>query len=101
MRIAIALLLAIVPWSASAQTGQNERLDELLAKLRACVRTHVPEAKAAAVKGIGDPVKYFLRVCSPLITDLDPAKVGAVPPGIFRVTITEEWNTITERTRTH
>jgi hypothetical protein len=100
MRIAITLLLAIVPWSASAQKGQTDNLDEIIAKLRACVRTHAAEAQAAAAKGVGDTVDYFVRVCSPPIIELDPAKVGAVPPGIFRVTITKEWATITGETRT-
>jgi len=49
---------------------------------------------------MGGSVSYFIRVCSPPITDLDPAKVGAVPPGIFRVAIAEEWKIITEETRT-
>lgn len=100
LRIAITLLLAIPPWSAPAQTGQNERLAEVIAKLRACVRTRAPDAQASAVKGMGGSVSYFIRVCSPPITDLDPAKVDAVPPGIFRVTIAEEWKIITEETRT-
>jgi hypothetical protein len=99
MRIAITLLLAIVPWSASAQIGQHEKLDEIIAGLRACVRTHAPEAQATAAKGIGNTVDYLIKVCSPPITDLDPAKVGAVPPGLFRVAITEEWNTIAGETR--
>lgn len=100
MRIAITLLLAIVPWSASAQIGQHEKLDEVIAGIRACVRAHAPEAQAAAAKGVSDTVDYLMRVCSPPITDLDPAKVGAVPPGILRVAIAEEWNTITGETRT-
>jgi hypothetical protein len=100
LRTAIALLLATVPLSVSAQTPQNEQRRQVISNLKACVRTHAPEAQAAGVQTIGDPVNYFIRVCSPPITDLDPAKVGAIPPGIFRVTIREEWNTITEGTRT-
>ncbi|MET4425689.1 hypothetical protein [Bradyrhizobium sp. RT3a] len=100
MRIVITLLLAIVPWSAWAQIGQNEKLGEIIAKLKACVRTHAPEVQAPAAKGSGNAVDYFIKVCSPPITDLDPANVGAVPPGIFRVTITEEWDAIAGETRT-
>ncbi|MCS3931216.1 hypothetical protein M2175_006247 [Bradyrhizobium elkanii] len=99
MRIAITLLLAIVTWPASAQIGQNGKLGEIIAKLRACVRTHAPEVQAPAAKGISNAVDYFSEVCSPPITDLDPAKVGAVPPGLFRITITEEWNTIASEKR--
>ena len=94
MRIAITLLLAIVTSSASAQMDQSEKLRETIAKLKACVRTHAPEVQAPAAKGIGNAVDYFSEVCSPPITDLDPAKVGAVPPGIFRATIKQEWSTI-------
>jgi hypothetical protein len=87
--------LAFVTEPASAQAGQNERLGEIIAKLRACVRAHAPEVQEPAAKGIGNAIDYFIEVCSPPITSLDPAQVGAVPPGIFRITITEEWNTIT------
>ena len=100
MKLAVALLLAMVPRLTLAQTGQDERRDELLAKLRACVRLHATEAQAAAVRGIGDPITYFARVCSPALDDVDLAKVGALPPGIFRITVTKEWNAITKEAPT-
>jgi hypothetical protein len=100
MRIAVTLLLAIVPWSASAEIGQNEKLREIITDLKACVRTHAPEVQEPADKVSGNAVDYFIKVCGPPLGDLDPAKVGAAPPGVLRVTITEEWNTIEGETRT-
>ena len=98
MRTAIALVLAMVPCSVSAQAPQNEQLRQVISNLKACVRTHAPEAQSVGVAKTDDPINYFIRVCSPPIADLDPARVGAIPPGIFRVAIREEWNAITQGT---
>jgi hypothetical protein len=100
LRTAIALLLATVPLSAQAQTTQNEQLRQVISNLKACVRTHTPEAHTAGVQTTGSAINLFIRVCNPPVADLDPIKVGAIPPGIFRVTIGEEWAAFTKGTRT-
>jgi hypothetical protein len=110
VKIAVALLLATVPWSASAETDQNEKRDEVIAKLRACVRMYAPAAQVARTQNNRDPVEFLIETCSPplRVTDLahpkaasgsqpgailpsDLAGVGAIPPGLFRHIVGEEW----------
>jgi hypothetical protein len=111
LKTAITVLLAIAPWSVSAQpASQNENLLQLLSKLRTCVRAHASAAEAAGTEDTNNTINFFLKACvSPVSAflggasaaqiepgmisrnDFDPAKVGAIPPGIFRRVIREEW----------
>jgi hypothetical protein len=119
MRIAIALLLATVPWSVSAQTGKDEKLNEVIAKLRACVRTYAPAAQAAGTQSTRNAINFLMEACLPplRVSDLtnpgtipspppgalslsDLANVGAIYPGLFRHVISEEWADISDQTRT-
>ena len=91
MRTAIALLLATLSWSASAQTAQDQNLQQVISALRTCVQTNAPSAQTAGVQDTEDVFDFFFKKCGPALSDLDPAKVGAIPPGIFRRAVGEEW----------
>jgi len=91
-RTAIALFLATLTLSASAQTPQDQNLQQVISKLRACVQTNAPSAQAAGVQDTDDVSDFFLGICGPPLSDLDPAQVGAVPPGIFRRAVAEQWH---------
>jgi hypothetical protein len=108
------LLLAVLPGSASAQTAPNEKLQQVISKLRSCVRTYAPAAQAAGMQNTGDAINFFLKICINLppgfadagaalpgaLSSSDLADVGAVPPGIFRRVAGEEWGSFVEQTRT-
>ncbi|KJC59754.1 hypothetical protein UP10_16555 [Bradyrhizobium sp. LTSPM299] len=101
-RTAITLMLAAVPWSASAvsaQTAQDEQLRHVISNLKACVRTHAPAAQAIGIQTIGDAVNYFVEVCNIPMPDL--ARIGALPPGIIRGTIAREWTALADMARPH
>jgi hypothetical protein len=117
LRTAIALLLATVPWSVSAQTAaQNEKLAQVIAKLKTCVGIYAPTAQAAGMQKTSDAINFFIEICTPPIDVLgnggaasarpgalsrsDFANVGAIPPGIFRRVTGEEWVSFVEKTRT-
>jgi hypothetical protein len=95
LRTAIILLLATVPWSVSAQTAQSEKLQQVISDLRTCVRTYAPAAQAAGVQNTNAAVNFFDKTCltdfSRPLSDRAPSNLGAVPPGIFRLAIGEEW----------
>jgi hypothetical protein len=112
LRTAIVMLLATVPWSASAQTAtQKQNLDEYISNLRACAQAHAPEAQAAGVRTSDEAAKYFAKKCIPVLglfligSDVDHQKrsadelkdMGAPPPGIFRAAFKEEWAVFIDR----
>jgi hypothetical protein len=101
LRIVIALLLVTVPWSVSAQTTQSENLRQVISRLRTCVRTYAPAAQAAGLQMTGDAFKFFTDKCGPPLSDLAPTNVGAVPPGILRRAISEEWTDFASEKRSH
>jgi hypothetical protein len=112
--ISVIFLLAALPGSAGAQTVPNEKLQQVISKLRSCVRTHAPAAQAAGVRNSGDASNFFLKICITLppgfadagealpgaLSSSDLADVGAVPPGIFRRVVGEEWTSFVEQKRT-
>jgi len=100
LRTAIALLLATVPLSVSAQTGQNEKLRQVVSNLKACVRGYAATAQAAGVQTTGDAVDFFIKTCGPSLSDLAPENVGAIPPGMLRIAIRDEWAAFIEETHT-
>jgi hypothetical protein len=68
LRTAIALLLATVPWSVSAQTAvQNENLRQVISKLETCVRTYSPAAQAAGIQKTSDAIDFFIKTCAPAL----------------------------------
>jgi hypothetical protein len=116
LRTAITLLLVSVPWSVSAQTAaQNENLQQVISKLKTCVRTYAPDAQTVGVEKTDDAINFFIKTCIPplghlanagaaplrpgmlSLSDLD--NVGAVPPGLFRRVVGEEWAAFVEETR--
>ena len=118
LRTAIAILLATMSWSVSAQTAQNEKLNEVISKLRACVRTYAPAAQAAGTQNTRDATNFLIETCLPpfRMSDLlnpgaassprsgalspsDLANVGAIAPGLFRHVIGEELSEIFDQTR--
>lgn len=60
---------------------------------------HAPDAQAAGVRTLDDAASYAMRACLPLLgIFLDPnasskweVAVEALPPGIFRAVLREEW----------
>jgi hypothetical protein len=112
LRTAIALLLATLLWPVSAQTAQNENLNQYISKLRACARAHAPEAQAAGVRTPNEAANYFFKVCVLVVglilmgSDVDQKKrldddlkeVGPLPPGIIRIAFREEWAAFIENT---
>ena len=99
MKAAIAMALAIVPWSVSAQTAaQKQNLDEYIANLRTCAQAHASEARAAGVRTPDEAAKYLSKVCIPVFglfllgPDVDGQKkstdefkdMGTVRPGMLR-----------------
>jgi len=112
------LLLATMSLPVSAQTTQDEKLAQVLSKLRACVRTNAPAAQQAGIKTIGEAAEFFQKKCFPplvfslgqntdagqntspgQITELDLKGVGAMPPGIYRRVVSEEWTAAIEEAR--
>jgi hypothetical protein len=101
--------------------GQKKReASDVIAKLRACVRTYAPAARAAAMQNTGNAINFLVETCSPpmKVSDLtspgatpspqsgalslsDLANAGAIPPGLFRRVVSEEWADIVDQTRTH
>jgi len=49
----------------------------------------------------GDVFRFFTDKCGPSLSDLAPTDVGAVPPGIFRLAMSEEWATFAGEKRGH
>ena len=118
LRIPVALLLATASWSVSAQTSGNEKLDEVIAKLRACIRMYAPAARAAGTQNAPDAINFLIETCIPpvRVSDLtdpgatpspqpgalspsDLANVGAIPPGLFRRVVNEDWADILDQSR--
>jgi hypothetical protein len=95
MRVAIALLLVMLCWSAEAQTAQDQNLQQVISKLRACVQTNASSARMAGLKDTDDTFDFFFEKCGPPVSELDPTRVGAIPPGIFRRAVGEEWRAFT------
>ena len=92
--LACTLLLALAAGSAAAQTEQDHNLGQVIAKLRACVQANAPSAQVVGMSTAADASDFFLGVCGPPLIDL--AQIGAVPPGIFRRVVGEEWRGFVE-----
>jgi hypothetical protein len=99
--IGITVLAVVAAWPPLASAGDNAALD----KLRMCVRSHAPAARAAGVQTAGEAVQYFERACLPdagqiplvalflgsdQVTGIPVEPAEAVPPGSFRAVIQEE-----------
>ena len=93
------VLLSFIPWSVSAQTVQDDRLRQVVADLKACVRTQAPTARTSGVQTSDDAINFLFKACAPPLSDLAPEKVGVIPPGLLRIAIRDEWNTFMEHTR--
>jgi hypothetical protein len=70
------LLLAALPGSAGVQTAPNEKLQQVISKLRSCVRTYAPAAQAT--RNSGDAINFFLKICITLPPGF--ADAGGCPP---------------------
>jgi hypothetical protein len=92
-KFCVAVLLGILPWSASAQSARDaDQLQPVISNLRACVRTNAPAARNAGVQTMNEATQFFSQQCSATLSnDLAKANPGAVPPGRFRAVIGEEW----------
>lgn len=94
MSAAIVPLLLTLPFAASAETPQGEQSS--VSRLRTCVRSHARDAQAAGVRTPDDAASYFVKVCLPLfgmfLESNNTAKEEALPPGIYRNVIRQEWS---------
>jgi hypothetical protein len=77
---------------------KSDRLGQVISDLKTCVRAHAPTAQAAGVHTASDAINFFGKTCGPPLNDLDPAKIGVLPPGMLRIAIGEEWNAFIQAT---
>lgn len=90
------MVLTLLP-PLSAQTHNDE--SPSVTRFRACVRMHAPDAQAAGVRTLEDAVSYAMKACLPLFgIFLDPNASSkgevaeeALPPGVFRAVLRQEW----------
>lgn len=78
---------------------QDDKLRQVVADLKACVRTQALTARASGIQTSDDAINLLFKACAPLPSDLAPEKVGVLPPGLLRIAIRDEWNAFIERTR--
>lgn len=100
LRAAVLASLLMLPFSAAAQTPQDEK--PYVSDFRACVRLNTTGARAAGVRTEDQAVDYALKRCMPLFgvfmgsVNTLPLSSSipegeAVPPGLFRVIVRQEW----------
>lgn len=86
------MLCLAASWPAAvAQPAQNEKLQQLLASYRTCVRTTAPAAYAEGARTTGAAANYFFSKCASPESGFDLTGVGAMPPGSLRYIVIEEW----------
>ena len=105
MRTAILLFLLALPLSVTAQTPQGE--NAYVSDFRACVRAHAADAQAAGVRTEDEAADYAVKMCAPLFgvflgsNNISPRSnipaAEAVPPGLFRVIVRQEWSDFLEQ----
>jgi hypothetical protein len=103
--VAAAFLLTAGP-SFGQQAHDDGPLQQLLSGLGACVRSHAAGVYALGIRATRDAEELLLDRCGKtVLNDLfgsialneraanerATSKLPAVPPGIFRVTVREEW----------
>jgi hypothetical protein len=98
--VAAAFLLTAGP-SFGQQAHDDGPLQQLLSGLRACVRSHAAGVYALDIRATRDAEELLLNRCgktvlndlfgSIVLNERATSKVPAVPPGIFRATVREEW----------
>ena len=60
------VLLSFIPWSVSAQTVQDDRLRQVVADLKACVRTQAPTARTfLGVQTSDDAINFLFKALRP------------------------------------
>ena len=99
MRAAVLVLLLALPFSVTAQTPQAEQSS--VSRFRDCVRSHAADAKAAGVRTAGEAANYAMKMCAPLFGVFlglpTTSEEEALPPGIYRQIIREEWGDFLEQ----
>jgi hypothetical protein len=90
---AVIALPAVVPWLAWAQPSINfEKLQPAISKLRTCVRSNAPAAQIAGIQTTNEAVVFLIERCDDVIlSDLAGLGSVAVPPGLFRFVVRDEW----------
>jgi hypothetical protein len=63
---------------AADELGRSQGRDQ-------CVQTHASSACMAGMKDTDDIFDFFFKKCGPPVSDLDPARVGAIRRGFFGV----------------
>ncbi|MGJ4923971.1 hypothetical protein ACQR0Y_25165 [Bradyrhizobium oligotrophicum] len=91
LRTAIASLLVTAALLVSAR-AENDNLRQVVSNLKACVRTYAPTVKAAGFRTADDAVNLFIERCGPRASFLAPENVGAIPPGLLRDAVRDEWS---------
>lgn len=107
MRAALLVLLLMLPLSVTAQAPQGEK--PYVSDFRICVRAHTADAQAAGVLTVDEAATYAMKMCAPLFgvflesnnTSPRPSIPAeeAVPPGLFRAIVREEWGDFLERNK--
>jgi len=100
--IAIAAAFSLMAGQSFGQQAHDDGpLQQLLSGFRACVRSNADEVYALGIRATRDGEELLLNRCgktvlndlfgSIAVNERAISKVPAVPPGIFRVTVREEW----------
>lgn len=98
--VAAAFSLTAGP-SFGQQANDDGALQQHVSDLRTCVRSHAAEVYALGIRATRDAEELFLNRCgkttlndlfaSIKLNELATSKLPAVPPGIFRMAVREEW----------
>lgn len=98
------MILALT-WSPQVSAQMHPGEQPSVSRFRACIRSHIPDAKAAGVRTLDAAANYAMKACVPLFgVFLDPNAFSnaevleeALPPGIYRSVIREEWGHFMEQ----
>ncbi|MBR0757810.1 hypothetical protein JQ604_37000 [Bradyrhizobium jicamae] len=100
--IAIGLFVAATSWSANAQSDGRDKIETIVSDLRACARTNAESAKAAGIAAANDAFAHLYSRCQSMIEDdLKRLAPVAIPPGLFRIVLRDEWTTFITRRNGH
>jgi hypothetical protein len=96
--VAVALSLTAGP-SFGQQAVDDGALQQHVSDLRACVQSHAAEVYALGIIATRDAEQILLKKCISLddlfasikLSERPTTKPPVVPPGIYRMTVREEW----------
>ena len=98
--IAVAAVFLLTAGASFGQQADDDAaLQQFLSDLRACARSNAAEIDALGIRATRDAEEILLKRCNPLndlfasikLNERPTAKLPAMPPGISRQTMREEW----------